>query len=103
MNHLLPRRYAEAIEAGEAGFSNVEVLSEATQIGETMMLGLRLLREGVGEEEFAVRHGVELDEVYGNTIAELVGLGMLERTEAGVVLTRRGLMVANEVCARFLS
>jgi oxygen-independent coproporphyrinogen-3 oxidase len=102
MNHLLPRAYAEAIEAGASPHSNEEVLAPKTQMGETMMLGLRLLQEGVGEEEFAARHGVGLEEVYGEVIGELVGLGLMERTGAGVRLTQRGLMVANDVCARFL-
>jgi oxygen-independent coproporphyrinogen-3 oxidase len=102
MSHLLPKRYVEAIEAGESPHSNEEVLSAETQMGETMMLGLRLLREGVGEREFAVRHGVELEEVFGDVIGEMVRLGLMERIDGGVRLTRRGLMVANEVCARFL-
>jgi oxygen-independent coproporphyrinogen-3 oxidase len=102
MRHLLPRRYVEAIEAGESPRSNEEVLTAATQMGETMMLGLRLVQEGVGEEEFAVRHGVALEDVYGEVIAEMARMGMMERTGWGVRLTRRGLMVANEVCARFV-
>jgi len=102
MSHLLPRRYVEAIEAGESPHSNVEVLAAETQMGETMMLGLRLLQEGVGEREFAVRHGVELEDVFGDVIGEMVRLGLMERIEGGVRLTRRGLMVANEVCARFV-
>jgi oxygen-independent coproporphyrinogen-3 oxidase len=102
MRHLLPRRYVEAIEAGESPRSSEEVLTAETQMGETMMLGLRLVQEGVGEEEFAVRHGVALEDIYGAVIAEMVGWGLMERTGWGVRLTRRGLMVANEVCARFL-
>ncbi|HEY7034926.1 MAG TPA: radical SAM family heme chaperone HemW [Thermomicrobiales bacterium] len=102
MGHLLPRRYVEAIEAGESVWSNEEVLAAETQMGETMMLGLRLLQEGVGEGEFAARHGIGLDKVYGEVIGEMVGLGLMERTGWSVRLTRRGLMVANEVCARFV-
>jgi oxygen-independent coproporphyrinogen III oxidase len=102
MNHLLPRRYVEAIEAGELPHSNVEELPAATQMGETIMLGLRLLTEGVTDAAFAARHGRGLGEVYGDVIAELVGLGLLRRKETGIVLTHRGLMVANDVCAQFL-
>ncbi len=102
MSHLLPGRYVAVVEAGESPQSNEEVLAAETRMGETMMLGLRLLREGVGEREFAVRHGVGLGEVFGKVIGEMVGLGVMERTEGGVRLTRRGLMVANEVCARFV-
>jgi oxygen-independent coproporphyrinogen-3 oxidase len=102
MNHLLPRTYIAAVERGEEPASNVEAIDRRTQMGETMMLGLRLIREGVGEAAFQARYGVSLDEAFGDTIRELVAIGMLERTESGVRLTPRGLMLANDVCARFV-
>lgn len=102
MNHLLPATYIAAVEAGASPVSNVEDLPKRTQMGETMMLGLRLLHEGIGRNEFAARHGRELDEVYGPTIRELAGLGLLTVDAERLRLTHRGLMVANEVCARFL-
>ncbi len=102
MQHLFPLAWVEAVERGEAPISNVEEIPPETAMGETMMLGLRLLRQGVDEGAFAARHGVELRERYGSIIEELVGLGLMERTDAGVRLTPRGLMVANDVCARFL-
>jgi oxygen-independent coproporphyrinogen-3 oxidase len=102
LSHLLPRTYVEAVEAGRSPAANIEQLEHRVQIGETMMLGLRLLDEGVSNAEFVLRHGVELDEAFGETIAELNGLGMIERLPDRVRLTRRGLMLANDVCARFL-
>ena len=102
MNHLLPRTYIEAIERGELPFSNVEELAPRTRMGEAMMLGLRLLREGVSDEAFRLRFDVGLDGTFGETIAELSQLGMLERLHDRVVLTHRGLMLANDVCARFV-
>ena len=102
MNHLLPARYIAAVERGESPVSNIEEIGPATAMGETMMLGLRLLHEGVMDAEFTARHESPLDVVYGETISELTGYRLLERTEDGVRLTRRGLMLANDVCARFL-
>ena len=102
MRHLLPKTYIEAIEAGRPPVSNVEQIDERTSRGETMMLGLRLLDEGVGREAFRQRHGEALDAVYGDTIRELVVLGLLTDDGERVLLTARGLMVANDVCARFL-
>ncbi len=43
-----------------------------------------------------------LDDVFGETIAGLLDLGLLERSDGRVRLTHRGLMLANDVCARFL-
>lgn len=103
MNHLLPATYCAAVERGEAPVSNVEAIAAPTAMGETMMLGLRLLDEGVSAAEFEVRHGAALADVYGPTTEELVGLELLERAEDRIRLTPRGLMVANDVCARFLA
>ncbi|HEV2107593.1 MAG TPA: radical SAM family heme chaperone HemW [Thermomicrobiales bacterium] len=102
MQHLLPKAFIEAVEHGEAPISNVESVSSENARGETMMLGLRLLREGISPDAFAARHGDALDAFYGATIEELSGLGLLEASPERVRLTHRGLMVANEVCGRFL-
>lgn len=102
MNHLLPRAYIAAVARGEEPVANVDLIEPRTQMGETMMLGLRLLREGVSDAPFAVRHGIELEMAFGPTIAELAKMGLLERTATGVRLTPRGLLLANDVCARFL-
>ncbi len=102
MRHLLPATYIGALEAGTSPESNSEELSEQTQRGETMMLGLRLLREGVSEDEFERRHGITLSEAFGPTIDRFQEQGLLDRDDRGVRLTRRGLMLANDVCAAFL-
>jgi len=102
MNHLLPLTYIKAIEAGDDSASNVEHIDHRTAMGETMMLGLRLLQEGVTDDEFKRRHGISLDEQFGATITEFVNFGLLHRTTDRVTLTARGLMLANDVCSRFL-
>ena len=102
MNHLLPATYCAAIEQGEAPLSNVETIAAPTAMGETMMLGLRLLDEGVSSADFELRHGVTLARVYGPIVEEFVNLGLLQRVDERIRLTPRGLMLANDVCARFL-
>jgi oxygen-independent coproporphyrinogen III oxidase len=102
MNHLLPPTYIEAIEASGLAESNREELSPQTTMGETMMLGLRLLQEGVDDEAFLVRHGTSLTDAFGPIIEELLAIGMLDRRPGSVRLTHRGMMLANDVCARFL-
>ena len=102
MRHLLPRTYIEAVEAGDAAVSNTELIDERTARGETMMLGLRLVDEGVGLATFLDRHGESLDAVFGPTIDELVRLGMMTDDGGRVLLTPRGLMLANDVCGRFI-
>jgi len=102
MNHLLPRTYINALEAGEPGWSNTEEIDERTAMGETMMLGLRLLNEGVSASAFHARHGVSLDDQFGPIIADLASIGMVTYERGQVILTTRGMMLANDVCARFV-
>ncbi|MBA3416238.1 MAG: radical SAM family heme chaperone HemW [Chloroflexia bacterium] len=102
MNHLLPATYCREIEAGHPPRSNVEHIPPRTAMGETMMLGLRLLEDGVDAARFADRHGLPLAEVFGDTISELGELGLVQPSAHGIRLTRRGLLLANDVCARFL-
>ncbi|MEZ4532155.1 MAG: radical SAM family heme chaperone HemW [Thermomicrobiales bacterium] len=102
MNHLKPLTYIEAIETGESPHSNIEDLSPDLQMGETMMLGLRLLLEGVSASAFEARHGVTLLDHFGAQIDELAHLGMVEWAGGNLRLTARGTLLANDVCARFL-
>jgi len=102
MNHPLPATYMSAVEGGRPAAATTEEIDERTAMGETMMLGLRLLGEGVDAAAFAARHGRPLEEAFGETIAELAGVGLIERAAGGIRLTRRGLLLANDVCARFL-
>jgi oxygen-independent coproporphyrinogen III oxidase len=102
MNHLLPRTYVEAIESGQPSVSNQEVLTPQIEMGETMMLGLRLLQEGVADSVFKARHGVGLRERYGDMIDKLTRVGLIAWDGEVARLTDRGLMLANDVCSEFL-
>lgn len=100
--HMRPIDFIEAVERGEAPISNTEELDPATAIGETMMVGLRLLLTGIDAEAFRQRHGHDLEAVYGPTVRRHVDLGLIERTATGIRLTRRGMMLANDVAAGYL-
>ncbi len=70
---------------------------------ETMLTGLRLTREGVSAQDFLRRHGMELRDVFGREIEELVRLGLLEWAgESRVRLTPRGRLLGNQVFIRFV-
>jgi putative oxygen-independent coproporphyrinogen III oxidase len=102
MRHLLPATYIRMTKAGDSAVSNVDVIDAETAEGETMMLGLRLLDEGILREAFAVRHGRTLDAAFGSIVAEQVGLGLLLDSGDRVRLTERGMMVANGVVMAYL-
>jgi oxygen-independent coproporphyrinogen-3 oxidase len=79
-----------------------EELDLVASMSETMMLGLRLLREGVSYAHFRHLHGVELRDVYAAELARLAEWGLVTLDADRVRVTRRGLMVGNQVFATFV-
>ena len=71
-------------------------------MGETMMLGLRLIEEGVNRARFKDRFGVDLEQVYGSISARLIEQGLLEPHAKCIRLTPRGRLLGNRVFAEFL-
>lgn len=102
MNHQLPAAFCAAVEQGASPHATAEEIPRRTSMGETMMLGLRLLEDGVSTGAFAARHGRPLEDAFGPEIADMTARGLLERLPDRVRLTPRGLMLANDVCAEFL-
>ncbi|MDE6640597.1 MAG: radical SAM family heme chaperone HemW [Acetatifactor sp.] len=81
-----------------------QVLSIGEQMEEFMFLGLRMT-EGISPEEFARCFGKSLDCVYGEVIRKNRDDGLLEWKEGvprRLVLTEKGLDLANYVMAQFL-
>lgn len=76
-----------------------ETLPAEQRIGELLMLGLRL-RQGVTLDWLA--QNLPADDPRHQTIYELIGLRMLQRTADSLRLTRAGLFVADAVIARLL-
>ena len=87
---------------GGGPVSEVEVISEMLEMGETMMLGLRLL-DGVSGEGFRERFGKSMESVFGSDLRDLEGLGLLEKEGDRWRLTVRGRLLGNEVFQRFVS
>jgi oxygen-independent coproporphyrinogen III oxidase len=100
-NVLGPLDYARRIETGQSPIAESEEIGLELAMGETMMLGLRLLA-GVQRARFQVRFGVDMVDQFGPTIAELEALGLAKLTADRLALTERGLFLGNEVFGRFL-
>ncbi|MEW6180131.1 MAG: radical SAM family heme chaperone HemW [Chloroflexota bacterium] len=77
-----------------------------TQMQEKMMVGLRLLEEGVGEEAFYHQFGIRMEDVFGDTINQLIHSGLLEwvgETDRRCLrLSRRAWLVGNRVFREFV-
>lgn len=79
-----------------------ESVDSQQNIENTMILGLRLVEEGVSKQAFALRTGRSLESVYGETIEGLRGDGLIDWQEERLRLTRRGRLLGNQVFSRFL-
>ena len=94
--------YIKRIRAGEPVEEFDEEIEPRLAMGETMMLGLRLLREGVARRRFAVRHGKAVDDVFGTELRQLAERNLLAWDEQRIRLTPEGLLLGNRVFAAFL-
>jgi oxygen-independent coproporphyrinogen-3 oxidase len=90
-----PYPFSSALEASQP-------VGLETEMGETMMLGMRLTGEGVREAEFRGRFGVGIAERYPSELQELSTQGLIETTEQRVRLSRSGRLLANRVFRAFI-
>lgn len=74
-------------------------LSEA--MAEYMYLGLRL-SDGVNRHSFELEFGRSFESVYGAVTTDLVKFGLLNQNDAAITLTRRGMLISNQVFSRFI-
>jgi oxygen-independent coproporphyrinogen-3 oxidase len=98
---LGPADYIARVEAGESVVADQEGIGRDAEMGEFMMVGLRL-NSGISKVEFERRFGVPVEDVYGVAISEFEGLGLVESEGEWVRLSRRGRLLGNEVFERFI-
>jgi len=97
----LPRRYADRVAAAGDLSVESEKLDAAGALGETMMLGLRLL-DGIALSKVAARFGVDPLQVFASQIADLSRRGLIALSGDNLRLTHAGLLLANTVLGEFL-
>ena len=81
-------------------------VDEYTAMQESMMLGLRMTREGVSKSEFQIRHQADMRVVFQKEIEKILQTGLAEWQTRGdgehLVLTHRGIMLGNRVFQEFV-
>lgn len=117
INTLAPAAYIQRLGEAKpdqpfpttAAAQSSQAIDRETEIGETMMMGLRLVREGISNATFRERFGQSLTAVFPDQIARLSRQGLLEwaRTgpedEADVLrLTKRARLLGNRVFMEFI-
>jgi oxygen-independent coproporphyrinogen-3 oxidase len=93
--------YVKRLREGASPVAERERLTPRAARAETVVQALRLL-DGIPLKDYRQRFGSELDADYANQVAPLLAAGLLERTPTHLRLTRRGVLLANEVFARFV-
>lgn len=78
-----------------------EKLNDREALGEEIMLGLRT-EEGISPAALSSRYSCDVASLFSQTFEILGQNGFLCQTGERIRLTRRGKMMANDVCARFL-
>jgi oxygen-independent coproporphyrinogen-3 oxidase len=84
---------------------SLDRIEQKEEMAETMIMGLRLVQEGVPADTFFRRFNRSLDNVYGEQINELIELGLLQwamGAEKRLRLTRKGRLLGNQVFVQFI-
>lgn len=112
VNVLSPGAYIQRCQAGQVqeyprtpATISAQQVDRATEIGETMMMGLRLIQEGVSRAGFKARFHERLDRRFENEIAALQQAGLLEWSEGPdpcLRLTKAGRLLGNQVFMQFI-
>lgn len=101
MNYENPEIYIKEIMSGKLPVDNGEKLSLRKRMIETIILGLRT-KDGVGFRKYKTRFGVNLNDIFSKQVNKLVNLGLLQKDDFKIKLTKRGIFLANIVFREFV-
>jgi oxygen-independent coproporphyrinogen-3 oxidase len=93
--------YIRKIVAGVSVTADRHELSRDERLGDALFTGLRLTR-GVDIEILSKRYGVDVWQRFGRRLSPFVDAGILLKGESHLRLTRKGMLLANEVMAVFV-
>lgn len=95
-----------ALYPGGSAAEQVDQVSTWNEMQETMMVGLRLLEEGVNDSRFEARFGTSLESAFRAPIEKLIRRGLIEwegsSNQRRLRLSRRGWLLGNQVFSAFV-
>jgi oxygen-independent coproporphyrinogen-3 oxidase len=100
-----PHRYIKAMQAAEAYYSfpltpavqDAVIVNREDEISETIMMGMRLLQEGISLSQFEQRFGMSLLDLRGEVIETYQAQGFLNLSDDSLRLTPAGRFVSNRI------
>ncbi len=109
VNVRAPGAYVERMEEGaDRNFPrtpatvNASPVEKSDEMADMMMMGLRLVQEGVSDEVFSSRYGLGLRDAFPDQIENLTDRGLLTWTGPRLHLTDRGVFLGNQVFMQFI-
>jgi len=93
--------YSTALQHGTLPRRDIQPLAREDAMAECLFLGLRM-SDGVLFSAFEEEFGAGLTDVFGPEVAALSQQGLLTEDSRGIRLTRRGMLLSNQVFQRFL-
>lgn len=106
-----PQRYVAALKEGASGDSltsptpavaKTAQVSEADDMYETIMMGLRLTKEGINRESFRRRFGCDIVDTFYDSTQKLTAANLLIATQDNVRLSESGRLLSNLVIREFV-
>ena len=94
--------YARTASSPRVTRASEEKLNDREALGEAIMLGLRT-EEGISPAALSNRYCYDVASLFSQTFETLGQNGFLYQEGEKIRLTRRGKMMANDVCALFLA
>ncbi len=101
-NGNLPSRYIREVAARGHAVEFEETLPPREAMGETLMLGLRLLK-GIAIDTFESRFKTTLRTAYGETLDGLLEKNLIQLENGRIALSPRGLFLADSVILEFIA
>lgn len=107
---LSPQKYIQAMNAPAEDYEyprtpatdQCVVVDRATEIAETLLMGLRLTQEGIHRVTFRERFGEDVLDIYGDVVSKYTAYGLLHVDDETIRLTRQGRLLSNMVFREFV-
>lgn len=93
--------YIKKIENNERPILHSTKPTKTEQMEEEMFLGLRM-NEGVSISRFQKKFGTSINEIFGQTLSDLLDRDLIKQNDDYYSLTERGKVIGNEVFEAFL-
>lgn len=93
--------YEKSVQIDRKPIRDKDPIDQELEMSEHMFLGLRII-EGVDKRVFRHRFTVDIRVVFGAVIEDLKNRGLLLETDTHVMLSKKGVFLANSVFIEFL-